>query len=143
MCQKRLQMYFYRHGGTQSGIFYSSPATCCALNPRYANKFLEIENFLSLVLVAAREELRAEEFTKFQAALMWSKKYCDSNPVRMFVALCKALEIIFDLIIQNTQLKEIFNTFLGNIFFHKIPANVLMREIYPLNVVPANIIMNA
>lgn len=30
---------------------------------------------------AAREELRAEEFTKFQAALMWSKKYCDSNPV--------------------------------------------------------------
>lgn len=29
----------------------------------------------------AREELRAEEFTKFQAALMWSKKYCDSNPV--------------------------------------------------------------
>lgn len=29
----------------------------------------------------AREELRAEEFTKFQAALMWSKKYCDSNSV--------------------------------------------------------------
>jgi len=32
-------------------------------------------------LILAREELRAEEFTKFQAALMWSKKYCDSNPV--------------------------------------------------------------
>lgn len=71
----------------------------------------------------AREELRAEEFTKFQAALMWSKKYCDSNP--------------------NTQLKEIMGTLLQNISFHKIPANVLMREIYPLNVVPYNIIMNA
>lgn len=44
---------------------------------------------------------------------------------------------------QNTQLKEIMGTFLTNISFHKIPANVLMREIYPLNVVPANIIMNA
>lgn len=32
--------------------------------------------------LTAREELRAEEFTKFQAALMWSKKYCDYNPVR-------------------------------------------------------------
>ncbi|CRK94190.1 CLUMA_CG007706, isoform A [Clunio marinus] len=74
-------------------------------------------------LILAREELRAEEFTKFQAALMWSKKYCDSNP--------------------NTQLKEIMGTFLANIFFHKIPANVLMREIYPLNVVPQTILMNA
>lgn len=33
-------------------------------------------------VISAREELRAEEFTKFQAALMWGKKYCDSNPVR-------------------------------------------------------------
>jgi hypothetical protein len=68
--------------------------------------------FLSYILIIkAREELRAEEFTKFQAALMWSKKYCDSCP--------------------NTQLKDIMGTFLANISFHKIPANVLMREIYP------------
>lgn len=35
---------------------------------------------LHMQSLAAREELRAEEFTKFQAALMWSKKYCDTNP---------------------------------------------------------------
>lgn len=91
------------------------------------NMFVLIIKFSTFSLkhatISAREELRAEEFTKFQAALMWSKKYCDSNP--------------------NTQLKEIMGTFLANIFFHKIPANVLMREIYPLNVVPYNIIMNA
>ncbi|KAG5676542.1 hypothetical protein PVAND_006367 [Polypedilum vanderplanki] len=74
-------------------------------------------------LILARDELRAEEFCKFQAALMWSKKYCDSN--------------------SGTNLKEIMGTFLPNIAFHKIPANVLMREIYPLNVVPYTIIMNA
>ncbi|KAL7043503.1 hypothetical protein ACKWTF_001546 [Chironomus riparius] len=74
-------------------------------------------------LILAREELRAEEFTKFQAALMWSKKYNDYNP--------------------GTNLKDIMGTFLPNIAFHKIPANVLMREIYPLNVVPYTIIMNA
>ncbi|CAO1362672.1 unnamed protein product [Diamesa hyperborea] len=73
-------------------------------------------------LILAREELRADEFTKFQAALMWSKKFCDTNP---------------------TPLKEIMGTFLTNIAFHKIPANVLMREIHPLGVVPYNIIMNA
>ena len=32
-------------------------------------------------LILAREELRADEATKFQAALMWSKKYNDNNPV--------------------------------------------------------------
>lgn len=32
-------------------------------------------------LILARDELQADEFTKFQAALMWSKKYCDANPV--------------------------------------------------------------
>lgn len=33
--------------------------------------------------------------------------------------------------------------FLEYIQFHKIPANVLMREIHPLGLVPYNIIMNA
>lgn len=74
-------------------------------------------------LILAREELRADEFTKFQAALMWSKKYCDSN--------------------QNTPLKEVIGNFLEYIQFHKIPANVLMREVHPLGIVPYSIIMNA
>jgi hypothetical protein len=29
------------------------------------------------------------------------------------------------------------------IHFHKIPANVLMREVHPLGIVPYSIIMNA
>lgn len=33
--------------------------------------------------------------------------------------------------------------FLEYIQFHKIPANVLMREIHPLGLVPYSIIMNA
>ncbi|XP_063239714.1 serine-enriched protein isoform X2 [Bacillus rossius redtenbacheri] len=74
-------------------------------------------------LILAREELRADEFTKFQAALMWGKKYCDTN--------------------SNTTLKEVIGNFLEYIQFHKIPANVLMREVHPLGLVPYSIIMNA
>lgn len=58
-----------------------------------------------------------------QAALMWGKKFCDSNP--------------------NTSLKDVIGNFLEYIQFHKIPANVLMREVHPLGLVPYNIIMNA
>ncbi|CAH2048497.1 unnamed protein product, partial [Iphiclides podalirius] len=74
-------------------------------------------------LILARDELRADEFTKFQAALMWSKKYCDTN--------------------QNMSLKDVIGNFLEYIQFHKIPANVLMREVHPLGLVPYSIIMNA
>ncbi|XP_043466637.1 serine-enriched protein isoform X4 [Leptopilina heterotoma] len=74
-------------------------------------------------LILAREDLRADEFTKFQAALMWSKKYCDGN--------------------HNTPLKDVIGNFLDYIQFHKIPANVLMREVHPLSLVPYSIIMNA
>lgn len=59
----------------------------------------------------------------FQAALMWSKKYCDTNP--------------------NMILKDVIGNFLEYIHFHKIPANVLMREVHPLGLVPYSIIMNA
>lgn len=74
-------------------------------------------------LILAREELRADEFTKFNAALMWSKKYYDNN--------------------TNEDLKDIIGNFLDYIQFHKIPANVLMREIHPLGIIPYAIIMNA
>lgn len=58
-----------------------------------------------------------------QAALMWGKKYCDSN--------------------SHVSLKEVISNFIEFIQFHKIPANVLMREVHPLNLVSASIIMNA
>ncbi|XP_065338108.1 serine-enriched protein isoform X5 [Cloeon dipterum] len=94
----------------------------------HGNEVLNLGSFTLLPqhvvrLILAREELRADEFTKFQAALMWGKKYCDSNP--------------------NTQLKDVIGNFLEYIQFHKIPANVLMREVHPLGLVPYSIIMNA
>ncbi|XP_055706565.1 serine-enriched protein isoform X1 [Phlebotomus papatasi] len=94
----------------------------------HGNEVLNLGSFTLLPqhvvrLILAREELRADEFTKFQAALMWSKKYCDNNPIN--------------------PLKEVLGNFLEYIQFHKIPANVLMREIHPLGLVPYSIIMNA
>ncbi|KAI8039937.1 hypothetical protein M5D96_007362 [Drosophila gunungcola] len=94
-------------------------------------------------LILAREELRADEFTKFQAALMWSKKYYDNNPVKDEVSLNIRALFIRALTPQNIDIKEILGTFCEYIQFHKIPANVLMREIHPLNLVPYAIIMNA
>lgn len=41
------------------------------------------------------------------------------------------------------SLKEVIGNFLEYIQFHKIPANVLMREVHPLGIVPYAIIMNA
>ncbi|XP_055853654.1 serine-enriched protein isoform X2 [Episyrphus balteatus] len=94
----------------------------------HGNEVLNLGSFTLLPqhvvrLILARDELRADEFTKFQAALMWSKKYFDNNP--------------------NVDIKEILGNFLEYIQFHKIPANVLMREIHPLGLVPYSIIMNA
>ncbi|XP_014482598.1 PREDICTED: serine-enriched protein isoform X3 [Dinoponera quadriceps] len=94
----------------------------------HGNEVLNLGSFTLLPqhvvrLILAREELRADEFTKFQAALMWSKKYCDNN--------------------QNTPLKDVIGNFIEYIQFHKIPATVLMQEVNPLGLVPPEIIMNA
>lgn len=112
----------------------------------HGNEVLNLGSFTLLPqhvvrLILARDELHADEFTKFQAALMWGnvfkgfvgifrlifsasgKKYCDNNP--------------------NTNLKDVIGNFLEYIQFHKIPANVLMREVHPLGLVPYSIIMNA
>ncbi|KAK9885288.1 hypothetical protein WA026_010782 [Henosepilachna vigintioctopunctata] len=94
----------------------------------HGNEVLNLGSFTLLPqhvvrLILARDELQADEFTKFQAALMWGKKYCDNNP--------------------NPNLKEVIGNFLEYIQFHKIPANVLMREVHPLGLVPYHIIMNA
>ncbi|XP_076240232.1 uncharacterized protein LOC143182839 isoform X2 [Calliopsis andreniformis] len=94
----------------------------------HGNEVLNLGSFTLLpqhvvCLILAREELRADEFTKFQAALMWSKKYCDSN--------------------QNTSLKEVISNFLDYIQFYKIPTNVLMKEVNPLGLVPSEVLINA
>ncbi|OAD60263.1 Serine-enriched protein [Eufriesea mexicana] len=94
----------------------------------HGNEVLNLGSFTLLPqhvvrLILAREELRADEFTKFQAALMWSKKYCDSD--------------------QSQDLKDVISNFLEYIQFHKIPANVLMREVRPLGLVPSKIIVTA
>nr|XP_022916379.1 serine-enriched protein isoform X1 [Onthophagus taurus] len=94
----------------------------------HGNEVLNLGSFTLLPqhvvrLILARDELQADEFTKFQAALMWGKKFCDNNP--------------------NTPLKEVIGNFLEYIQFHKIPANVLMREVHPLGLVPYHIIMTA
>ena len=64
----------------------------------------------------------SKHHSNFQAALMWTKKYCDYNGQKM---------------------AEVLNGFLDYINFHMIPANVLMKEIHPLGIVPYHIIMNA
>lgn len=81
----------------------------------FIQSFIQIKN--------NRTKLMKITFTIFQAALMWGKKYCDTNP--------------------NTSLKDVIGNFLEYIQFHKIPANVLMREVHPLGLVPYSIIMNA
>lgn len=65
-----------------------------------------------------------------QAALMWSKKYCDSSNQ---TSNCN----------NTVSLNQTIGSFLEFIHFHKIPANVLMKDIHPLGYVPYSIIMNA
>ncbi|XP_074108804.1 serine-enriched protein isoform X2 [Cotesia typhae] len=94
----------------------------------HGNEVLNLGSFTLLPqhvvrLILAREELRADEFTKFQAALMWSKKYCDSNP--------------------GLSLPDVIGNFLEYIQFHKIPATMLMKEVHPLGLVPNTTIMNS
>ena len=44
---------------------------------------------------------------------------------------------------MNEKLGDIFGEYIEYINFHMIPANVLMRDINPLGIVPYHIIMNA
>jgi len=93
----------------------------------HGNEVLNLGSFALLPLhvvrlILIREELKADEFSKFQAALMWSKKHSDNT---------------------GQPVKEIMLPLLGFIQFHMIPANILMSEIYGLNLVPADILMTA
>ena len=53
---------------------------------------------------------------------MWSKGYCHS---------------------RGQKLCEVFNGFLDYIAFHNISANILIKEIIPLGIVPSHIIIHA
>lgn len=61
-------------------------------------------------LILSREELQADELTKFQAAAHWSRRYCEAEE-------------------GGEQLREVMANFLECIEFYKIPAGVLMREV--------------
>ncbi|XP_037562388.1 serine-enriched protein [Dermacentor silvarum] len=94
----------------------------------HGNEVLSLGSFALLPehvvrLILAREELTADELTKFQAAVHWSKRYCDTMP--------------------EAELREVMGNFLECIEFYKIPAGVIMREVHPLGVVPDHVIMNA
>lgn len=75
-------------------------------------------------LILSREQLNADELTKFNAVYNWAQRYVEIAP-----ATC--------------DLREIMANFYDTIEFYKIPATVLMREVHPLGVVPDNLIMNA
>ncbi|XP_025197945.1 serine-enriched protein isoform X1 [Melanaphis sacchari] len=95
----------------------------------HGNEVLNLGSFALLPLhvvrlILSRDELKADEFTKFQAALMWTMKYGDTNP--------------------NVDWKEVFvENFMSSIQYHKIPANVLMNEVEPLKLVPYEVIMTS
>ncbi|CAL4091213.1 unnamed protein product, partial [Meganyctiphanes norvegica] len=74
-------------------------------------------------VLLAKAAVRLCYLKQFRAGLMWSKKHCDNQP--------------------NIDLKEVLGNFLEYIQFYKIPANILMKEIHPLGLVPYHIIMNA
>ncbi|XP_023235690.1 serine-enriched protein-like [Centruroides sculpturatus] len=74
-------------------------------------------------LILSREELQADNLSKFHAVLNWGRRYCETEP--------------------NSDLREIMTDFIEYIDFYKIPAGVLMQEIHPLRVVPDHVIMNA
>lgn len=75
-------------------------------------------------LILSREELNADELTKFRAALNWSQRYCDHAPV-------------------SCDLRDVISNFYECIEFYKIPATILMQDVHPLGVVPDHVMMNA
>ncbi|XP_013774684.1 serine-enriched protein-like [Limulus polyphemus] len=94
----------------------------------HGNEVLSLGSFALLPLhvvrlILSREELRADEMTKFQAAMHWSRRYCDS--------------------MGNVDLRETIANFIEYIEFYKIPASVLIKEVHPVGVIPDHVIMNA
>ncbi|UYV81643.1 hypothetical protein LAZ67_20001774 [Cordylochernes scorpioides] len=93
----------------------------------HGNEVLSLGSFALLPehvvrLILSREELRADELTKFQAAVFWSRRASEKSP---------------------QSLRETVASFLECIEFFRIPAGVLMREVRPLGLVPDNVLMDA
>ncbi|XP_022084725.1 serine-enriched protein-like isoform X2 [Acanthaster planci] len=74
-------------------------------------------------LVLSRDELQADELTKFRAALAWSTLHFRNTP--------------------GTSIKGAMSPFIDTIAFHLIPASDLMQEVRDSGVVPDHKIMTA
>ncbi|XP_002740064.1 serine-enriched protein-like [Saccoglossus kowalevskii] len=74
-------------------------------------------------LVLSRDELCANELSKFRAAISWATRNCQKNP--------------------HITLKESMAVFVEYISFYHIPTLALMREVRSCGAVPDQIIMNA
>lgn len=74
-------------------------------------------------LILSRGNVKASELVKFNAALTWSKAYCEKG--------------------QKEALKEVIEPLIECIAFHDIPTVHLMHEIRHLGVVPDCILMKA
>ncbi|XP_003725284.1 serine-enriched protein [Strongylocentrotus purpuratus] len=74
-------------------------------------------------LILSRDELQADELTKFQAALAWSRAYMEKHP--------------------SSKLRDVMTPFIDSISFHLIPATTLMQSVKPTGAVPDQKIMTA
>ncbi|XP_038044660.1 serine-enriched protein-like isoform X2 [Patiria miniata] len=74
-------------------------------------------------LILSRDELQADELTKFRAALAWSTLHFRNTP--------------------GTSIKGAMSPFVDTIAFHLIPASDLMQEVRDSGVVPDHKIMTA
>ena len=94
----------------------------------HAEVVLNLASFSSLPqhivrIILGRDELRASEKTKFEAAFRWCLHYLADNP--------------------DEELKTLFEPFVGKIKFHKIPATHLMNSVKPAEVVDDSVILTA
>ncbi|XP_071491488.1 serine-enriched protein-like [Diadema antillarum] len=93
-----------------------------------AEAVLRLPSFTSLPnhvarLILTRDELQADELTKFQSALAWSRAYMEKHP--------------------GSSLREVMAPFVDSISFHLIPATTLMQTVKPTGAIPDQKIMTA
>eukprot|EP00118_Oscarella_pearsei_P008989 m.49028 g.49028 ORF g.49028 m.49028 type:complete len:393 (+) comp33955_c0_seq4:991-2169(+) len=74
-------------------------------------------------LILSREELRASELTKFNAAHTWAVRHSKKEP--------------------EISVRDAIQPLVSCVAYHMIPAHKLMKEIKPLNLVPDEMIMIA
>ena len=94
----------------------------------HAESVLRLPAFTSLPnhvvrLILSRDELQADELTKFHTTLAWSRSYMEKHP--------------------GSNLKEVMAPFMDSIQFHLIPASTLMQTVKPTGAIPDQKIMTA